>query len=186
MKRNHILGAAIALGVFASGAILGPKLVSAADPLGPPPAGDEMAANDMGPDGSGHPGGKGPHQHMFMHHHGPGEHLDGKLAFLKAELKLQPSQDKAWGNFEAAVRKSVKSLEAKRAQAHPNKSEMDKGEWKPPTAPERLDRMEAMLNARLDALRTVKSETKALYAALSPEQQKTFDELDMERMHHRM
>ncbi len=173
MKTNYIAATALAAAIALSGAALGPKLVSAADPMGPPAAGDAGPRSDGWQSGfrhhKGHRGGGG--GPMGMHRFMAGEHIDGKLAFLKAELKIQPSQEKAWSAFDAAVRKSAKGLQAKHDAMKNQKH------WPELTTPERFDKMESMMSTRLEALRSVKGETSALYTALSADQKKTADEL---------
>ena len=49
----------------------------------------------------------------------------------------------------------------------------------PATLPERLERQEKMMTARLDALKKTKATAVPLYNALSPEQKQTADALMM-------
>jgi hypothetical protein len=95
------------------------------------------------------------------------EHVEGRLAFLKTELKITESQEPQWNAFAEAVRANAKAMKG----VHPASGEM------PKTLPERLDLREKMLAAHLDALRNLKSAATPLYAALSDEQKKSADEL---------
>ncbi len=110
--------------------------------------------------------------------HGMGmrfEHVEGRLAFLKAELKITPEQAPQWGKFAEAYR-------AVAAKARERMQQMMQGgqagaDTAAATAPERLDRHERMLADHLDALRTIKAAFDPLYAVLGDEQKKTADQL---------
>ena len=121
-------------------------------------------------DGQG-PGGPGHHGFMMRHHWNPAEHLDGRLAFLKAELKIKPAQEGVWSDFASAMRKSTTIL----AEARPEQPK--DGKFEPPPLPARLDRAEQRLQARLDALKAIKSPAKKLYDSLDDTQKKSADEL---------
>ena len=86
------------------------------------------------------------------------------LADLQRQLQLQPQQEAAWARFAQSMQPPAQ------APARP-----DRVSWEKMTTPERIDRMQA-LHAEREALMKQRAEaTKALYAALSAEQQKTFD-----------
>ena len=38
----------------------------------------------------------------------PGQFVDGRIAFLKAELKITPAQETQWQQVEAAMRENAK------------------------------------------------------------------------------
>lgn len=85
------------------------------------------------------------------------------LAELKAQLKLTAAQEPAWTTFTTAMQPGERP-------ARLDRQDMDKL-----TTPERIDRMRA-LRAQHAAEADRRGEaTKAFYAALTPEQQKTFD-----------
>ncbi|GDY36622.1 Spy/CpxP family protein refolding chaperone [Acidovorax sp. NB1] len=85
------------------------------------------------------------------------------LAELKAQLKLTAAQEPAWTSFTTALQPGERP-------ARLDRQDMDKL-----TTPERIDRMRA-LRAQHAAEADRRGEaTKAFYAALTPEQQKTFD-----------
>lgn len=94
-------------------------------------------------------------------------------AELKAALKITATQEAAWTTFTAAMTPPADNM-AKR----PTREEMAKL-----TTPERIDKMKALraehhtaMNAAMDKRADA---TKAFYAALTPEQQKVFDEKAM-------
>ena len=97
-------------------------------------------------------------------HHGDMAQRHAKrLADLKAQLKLTPAQESAWTTFTTAMQPGERP-------ARLDRQDMDKL-----TTPERIDRMRA-LRAQQSAEADRRGEaTKTFYAALTPEQQKTFD-----------
>jgi hypothetical protein len=93
------------------------------------------------------------------------EHRAKRMAALKDKLKLTAAQEGAWSTYTTANQPP--------AGARPKR--MERAEFAKLTTPERLERMQtrqaersAMFAKRADA-------TKTFYAALTPEQQKTFD-----------
>jgi Spy/CpxP family protein refolding chaperone len=60
--------------------------------------------------------------------------------------------------------------------------QMMQGGGMPEAWPDRLAHMERMLSARLDAVKAMEEPVRALYAVLSPEQQKKANELISHRM----
>lgn len=99
----------------------------------------------------------------------PLRHVEGRLAFLKAELKITPAQESQWTKFADTVRSSAKSTPA----AMP----MMQGGAQAPTAPDLLGRYEKALTSRLETVHALKSAFDPLYAVLSDEQKKAADEL---------
>lgn len=110
-------------------------------------------------------------------HHGMGRmdpakmqaRMDKRQAELKAQLKITASQEAAWTAYVAAI-KPPANMMAKST------------EWadmaKLPT-PERIDKMKALRSQRMLEMSAAMDKrgdaTKALYAALTPEQQKVMD-----------
>lgn len=100
----------------------------------------------------------------------PGRFVEGRLAFLKTELKVTPAQEPQWSKFADAYRSVVQS--SKGQDSH--MQTMTGGQA---SAPERLARYEKHLTARRDAVRTIKAAVDPLYAVLSADQKKLADEL---------
>lgn len=97
-------------------------------------------------------------------------HRAQRLAGLKDQLKLTPAQEPAWTTFAAAM------------QPGERPARLDRKDMDQLTTPERIDRMRA-LRAQHAAEADRRGEaTKAFYATLTPEQQKTFD--TQARRHH--
>ena len=94
-------------------------------------------------------------------------------AELKARLKITPAQEAAWTTFTASMQPTAHMMGGDHPMAA-QRAEFDKL-----TTPERIDKMKTLrtermteMNARMDKRGEA---IKAFYAALSPEQQKTFD-----------
>lgn len=123
------------------------------------------ALAQMGPGSMGNPPGparmEGQREHAQPHRQA---RVQQHLAELQRQLQLQPQQEAAWSRFAQSMQPPANP------PARP-----DRASWGKMTTPERIDRMQA-LHAERDMLMKQRAEaTKALYAALSPEQQKTFD-----------
>jgi LTXXQ motif family protein len=98
-------------------------------------------------------------------------HVEGRLAFLKTELKITDAQLPLWNAVADAIRANAKGM-----------GEMSggmMGRSQTATLPEKLALRKKMMNAHLEALRKLKAAVDPLYAALSDEQKKTADELLM-------
>lgn len=94
------------------------------------------------------------------------KHIEGRLAFLKAEIKITPAQEAQWTKFADVVRATAKTAQA----GGPMGS-------KPATAPERMGNYEKHLATRLETVRAVRAAFDPLYNSLSDEQKKIADEL---------
>jgi Spy/CpxP family protein refolding chaperone len=121
------------------------------------------AFDQMGDDMMGHDG---------MHHRDPAKmaQMHAKhLADLKAKLKITAAQEATWATFTEAMKPPVD-----RMGKRPDRAEMDKL-----TTPERIDKMRALHKEHMAAMEAAMDQraeaTKALYAALTAEQKKTFD-----------
>ena len=106
---------------------------------------------------------------MDMSGMGMTERVEGRIAFLRAELKITGAQSKIWDAFADALRGNAKRLK------EANMPMM--GDAPGPQLLAQLDSQERMLGARLEGVRAMKAAFAPLYKALSAEQQKTADEL---------
>jgi hypothetical protein len=104
------------------------------------------------------------------------EHVEGRIAFLKAELKITDAQLPQWNAFADAMRDNAKAMQGMMQGG------MMMGMGQDGTLPDRLAAREKHLSARLDAIRKLKAAADPLYAALSADQKKTADELVMSPM----
>jgi hypothetical protein len=170
-RKTSIALAAIIAGLLASPA-MAQSTSSAPAKTGAAPATQTMPGGMM----SGGMPMQGKGQGMMMGQGGSGEigammarHVEGRIAFLKAELKITESQQKLWDAVADAMRANAKAM-----------TEMSGGTMTTGATanlPDRLAASEKALNARLDALHKYKAVVDPLYAALSDEQKKTADEL---------
>src|SRR5262249_57794403 len=95
--------------------------------------------------------------------------VEGRLAFLKTELKITDAQLPLWNAVADAIRANAKTM-----------GDMAGGMMggsQTATLPEKLAMREKMMAAHLEALRKFKAAAVPLYAALSEEQKKTPDDL---------
>jgi hypothetical protein len=109
--------------------------------------------------------GMGPGMGMGM----PFEHVEGRIAFLKAELRITDAQKPQWDAFADAMRANSK--------AHQAVHEQMTGNAKPSSWPEHLAFQQKALSTRLDGLKTLETAAKPLFATLSDEQRKLADQL---------
>ena len=100
--------------------------------------------------------------------------VDGRIAFLRTELKITDAQTPAWNAFADALRANAKKLGEIRASTMPKP-----GDTQPPasTMAERLDQQEQWLLARLEGTRTMKSAFTKLNETLSDDQKKAVNDI---------
>lgn len=101
--------------------------------------------------------------------------VDGRLAFLKAELKITDAQKAAWDKFAAAVRASAKNMLDRMNAMH-------SGGQGGLTLPDRLELQEQFMTARLDEIKQVKAGLKDIYAVLTDAQKKDADTIVLPMM----
>lgn len=132
--------------VMAQGAPAAPA--AATRPAGPP--GERMAGHDPAK-----------MQATMARHH----------ADMKAKLKITPAQEGAWTSYTAATQPPADRMNRPTPEQRAALDNL-------PT-PQRLDKMREMRAERMTAMNAAMEKradaSKALYAALSPEQQKVFD-----------
>ena len=101
------------------------------------------------------------------------DRIEGRIAFLRAELKITDAQTDAWNGFADALRTNARKLAEVRATTMPKP-----GDGPPAsTLSARLDQQEQWLGARLDGTRAMKSAFAKLNEALSDDQKKTANDL---------
>jgi BioD-like phosphotransacetylase family protein len=102
------------------------------------------------------------------------QHIEGRLAFAKAELKITGVQEQPWNDFADAMRQAA-------AKAHESgqRTHSMSGMAGNTTPMQLLEQHEKQLAARLEAIRIVKPALEPLYASLSEEQKKTFGQVHM-------
>ena len=102
------------------------------------------------------------------------DRVDGRLAYMKTELKITPEQTTAWDAFAAVVRTSANAhndMMRSRAEDFDNGAIFDK------PLPERLAFQIAGMEARLAQIKSIKAAADDLYAALTDEQKAVADDV---------
>lgn len=102
------------------------------------------------------------------------DRVEGRIAFLRAELKITEAQSNAWNAFADALRTNAKKLGEVRALM---RSQPIAGQQQAPAMADRLDVQERWLLARLEGTRAIKSAVTKLYVTMSDDQKKAADEL---------
>jgi Spy/CpxP family protein refolding chaperone len=141
--------------------------IAAEAPAGPPPGGPHA--------GPGPKGGHGDHAARFM----PGRHIEGRIAFLQAELKITPAQKAQWDKVATVMRDNAKGDTAMFEQMRTERTA------NPGTRPDAVASMNARLKfgeARLANMKKFVEAFTPLYQGLSDDQKKTADELIGHRM----
>jgi len=108
----------------------------------------------------------------------PGRHIEGRLAYLRTELKITEAQAPLWDKVAATLRDRAAKRDAAIAAFRQARSA--------DTPPDLLARMDGRIRsdeARIGSDRAVLAAFRPLYAALSDEQKKTAEELFAR--HHR-
>lgn len=95
---------------------------------------------------------------------GGARHVEGRIAFLKAELKITDAQLPLWNAVAGAMRDHAKGMATMPGETTG-------------TLPERFAALEKAMSARLDAVQRLKTAVDPLYTALTDEQKKAADEL---------
>ena len=98
----------------------------------------------------------------------PGQFVEGRIAFLKTELKITPAQESQWQQVAAAMRENAKALD-QTTSARQNRTSLN--------AVQRLELREQFAKVRADNDARLLAAFKPLYASLSPEQQQTANQL---------
>lgn len=96
-------------------------------------------------------------------------HVEGRIAFLKTELKITDAQQTLWNALADVMRANAKSMGGMPS----GMAMMGAAE----TLPDRLAAREKMMTAHLEQLRKLKAAIEPLYAAFDDAQKKTADEL---------
>ena len=104
----------------------------------------------------------------------PFQHIEGQIAFYKAELKITDAQATQWNAFADALRANAVRLRQAMMKAREAQG--------PVFALEQMERRIAMLTELGDAMQAMLAAAKPLYAALSDDQKKVADELMAEHM----
>lgn len=114
-------------------------------------------------------GGSPADMRMTLSHDAMIDRIEGRIAFLRVELKITDAQDKAWNAYADALRVNAKRLGELRAAGRDGPASAN--------LIERLDRQERWLSARVEGVRAIKTKLSSLYAVLTEDQKKAAEEL---------
>jgi LTXXQ motif family protein len=139
----------------------------------PPGSGAPMpGAPGMAMPGGGNPmmgqGGTG----MGMSGMGMTDRVEGRIAFLRAEIKITEAQTRVWNEFAQALRTNATKLRELQVPM----TAMG-GAAPSPTLVQSLEQQERHYAARLEGIRALTTALVPLYDALTADQRKTADEL---------
>ncbi len=98
------------------------------------------------------------------------EHVEGRIAYLKTELKVSDAQAQDWDKVADVMRENAKARQQLRDEAAANRD-------KPQTALQRLDWIERMSQARAKSITAFAGAFKPLYDRMSDDQRKAADAL---------
>ncbi|WP_245986386.1 Spy/CpxP family protein refolding chaperone [Azospirillum thermophilum] len=118
-----------------------------------------IAAPVLAQNGPGGPG-PGPGRHFAMMCEDQDARLAGMLAFAEKKLAITDQQRPAWTRFADTARNSHKPMQDLCAKL--------KDQPMPTALPQRMERMEAMMQARLAQIQQVRPALTELYAQLTP------------------
>ena len=114
-------------------------------------------------------GGNGSYGMMGSYGEGIASHIEGRIAFLKTELKITEAQTAAWNRFADALRASSKSTGAV--------IQTMQAACLSPNPVSRLDAQTSIFQSRLDALKQLKATLEPLFNSFSEEQKRVANEL---------
>lgn len=100
------------------------------------------------------------------------DRVEGRIAFLRVELKITDAQADSWSGFADALRANARKLAEVRASITPKPGELPVS-----TLAARLEQQEQWLAARLEGTRAMKSAYIKLNELLSDDQKKTANDL---------
>jgi hypothetical protein len=155
-------------------ALVAAALVAAAAALPLPALAQADAQPQTTPDRTEHRMGEGMRHHrghgMRAEDFQPGRHIEGRIAFLKAELKITDAQQPQWDKVAAAMRDNARELD----QAV---GEMRASRDQPQNAMQRLEARARFAGLRARTTQRLADAFQPLYASLSDQQKPAADEL---------
>ena len=98
------------------------------------------------------------------------DRIEGRLAFLKTELKITEAQTAAWNQLADVIRTAAKHHNERMKTAF-------SGDQRSKSLPDRLDAQEQFISIRLEEIKQIKGSLKNLYAVLSEAQKKEADDM---------
>lgn len=98
------------------------------------------------------------------------DRVEGRLAFIKTELKITEAQAPAWNQLAESIRTAAKHHNERMKSAFSREERVK-------TLPERLEVQEQLVSARLEEIKQIKGSLNNLYAVLSDAQKKEADDI---------
>jgi periplasmic protein CpxP/Spy len=144
--------------------LMAAALLTGAATIGLAPA---MAQTGPAPAGSAAQSAARHHEHARMM---PGQLVDGRIAFLKTELKITPAQEGQWQQFADVMRQNAQSLDQAIIDARQHRGAAM-------NVIDRMDMRAQFSKIRADNAARLVSALRPLYASLSPEQQQVANQL---------
>jgi Spy/CpxP family protein refolding chaperone len=102
----------------------------------------------------------------------PAAQVEGRLAYLKTDLKITTAQESAWNGYAAKARQQAEGMQALRDKMHGGTG----------TAPELMAQRAEAMKQRAAGMEAMATALKDLYAVLTPEQKAVADK--QFTMHH--
>ena len=103
-------------------------------------------------------------------HHSASRHIEGRIAYMKAELKITDAQAPQFERVAQAMRDNAKSVDQAMQQMRGNRDQ-------PQNAVERLEARSQFASLRAQGSQRFLDAFKPLYASLSDDQKKAADEM---------
>ena len=100
----------------------------------------------------------------------PSRHIEGRIAFMRAELKITTAQQAQWDRVAEVMRAGAKRKDQMFQQMRATRGQ-------PQTAIEKLDRRVSFIEAQAAEEKTFADAFRPLYQSLSDDQKKSADEL---------
>ncbi|HRO80789.1 MULTISPECIES: Spy/CpxP family protein refolding chaperone [Bacteria] len=143
--------------------MMGPGMMGPGMPMGGGMMGCPMMGGQGMTMGQMPMGGMGPGMMMT------GPAIEGRLAYLKAELGITEAQTAAWNGYVTAVKARQSAMQG----THQGMMQA----WQSGTAVARLDAHTKAMESMVEALKALRPATDALYAVLTPDQKTKADQL---------
>ena len=100
----------------------------------------------------------------------PSRHIEGRIAFMRAELKITDTQQAHWEQVAMAMRDNARQMDQMAQQMRAQRGQ-------PQSAVDHLDARARLAAARAASDKSFADAFKPLYASLSDDQKKTADDL---------
>ncbi|MEJ0068920.1 MAG: Spy/CpxP family protein refolding chaperone [Pseudomonadota bacterium] len=108
----------------------------------------------------------------------PSRHIEGRIAFMRAELKITGAQERQWDLVASAMRANAQRMDQMAQQMRANRGQAA-------TAIDRLDQRARFTEVRLANDKSFADAFRPLYQSLSDDQKKSADEMFNRHQHGR-